>query len=121
MNQLAGQPEISIVMPCLNEIKTLPACIKKAQETIHNLNLAGEVIIADNGSTDGSQNLAESLGARVVNVPVRGYGAALIWAFEPPKGIILSWAIPMIPMIFEKLKLWLKNWSWVTNFVWELV
>jgi glycosyltransferase involved in cell wall biosynthesis len=86
MNQLASQPEISIVMPCLNEIKTLPACIKKAQETIHNLNLPGEVIIADNGSTDGSQDLAESLGARVVNVPVRGYGAALIWGIRAAKG-----------------------------------
>ncbi|MFM7437512.1 MAG: glycosyltransferase family 2 protein, partial [Snowella sp.] len=73
-------------MPCLNEIKTLPACIKKAQETINNLNLPGEVIIADNGSTDGSQDLAESLGARVVNVPVRGYGAALIWGIRAAKG-----------------------------------
>jgi glycosyltransferase involved in cell wall biosynthesis len=73
-------------MPCLNEFKTLPACIKKAQEAIKNLGLPGEIIIADNGSTDGSQELAESLGARVVDVPVRGYGAALIWGIRAAKG-----------------------------------
>ena len=78
--------EISILMPCLNEFKTLPACIKKAQEAIKNLGLPGEIIIADNGSTDGSQELAESLGARVVDVPVRGYGAALIWGIRAAKG-----------------------------------
>ena len=78
--------EISIIMPCLNEFKTLPACITKAKEAIKNLGLPGEIIIADNGSTDGSQELAESLGARVVDVPVRGYGAALIWGIRAAKG-----------------------------------
>lgn len=86
MNQTVGQPVISIVMPCLNEIKTLPACIEKAKEAIRNLNLPGEVIIADNGSTDGSQELAASLGAKVVDVPVRGYGAALIWGIRAARG-----------------------------------
>lgn len=79
-------PDVSVVMPCLNEYKTLPQCIAKAQEMIAQLELFGEVVVADNGSTDGSQNLAQSLGARVVDVPVRGYGAALIWGIRAAKG-----------------------------------
>ncbi len=69
--------ELSIVMPCLNEAETLGVCIEKANRFLAQSSVAGEVVIADNGSTDGSQRIAESLGARVVAVPVRGYGAAL--------------------------------------------
>lgn len=69
--------EVSVVMPCLNEAETLAACIEKAQRALRESGLAGEVIVADNGSTDGSQQIAESLSARVVNVSARGYGAAL--------------------------------------------
>jgi glycosyltransferase involved in cell wall biosynthesis len=64
-------------MPCLNEAETLRACISKAQQSIEKLGLSGEVLVADNGSTDGSQALAESLGARVVSVAEKGYGSAL--------------------------------------------
>ena len=69
--------EISVVMPCLNESETLATCIGKAQEAMARLGLRGEVIVADNGSTDGSQQIAADLGARVVPVAMRGYGAAL--------------------------------------------
>ncbi len=69
--------ELSIVMPCLNEAMTLPACIKKARTFLQASGIDGEIIVADNGSTDGSQRLAMELGARVVDVPVKGYGAAL--------------------------------------------
>jgi glycosyltransferase involved in cell wall biosynthesis len=78
--------EISIVMPCLNEWQTLAACIGKAHTAIETLGMSGEVVVADNGSTDGSQELARSLGARVVDVPVRGYGAALIWGIRSARG-----------------------------------
>jgi glycosyltransferase involved in cell wall biosynthesis len=78
--------DISIVMPCLNELQTLAACIGKARTAIETLGLSGEVVVADNGSTDGSQDLARSLGARVVDVPVRGYGAALIWGIRSARG-----------------------------------
>ena len=69
--------ELSIVMPCLNEAETLATCITKANRFLATSGVAGEVVIADNGSTDGSQEIARSLGARVVDVPARGYGAAL--------------------------------------------
>ena len=69
--------EVSIVMPCLNEAETLATCIKKAQGYLLEHNISGEVIIAENGSVDGSQQIARSLNARVINVPIKGYGSAL--------------------------------------------
>ena len=74
--------ELSIVMPCLNEVRTLESCIRKAQGFLERHGVSGEVIVADNGSTDGSQVLATSLGARVVPAPRRGYGAALRAGFD---------------------------------------
>ncbi|MEY2944085.1 MAG: hypothetical protein RLY97_2099 [Pseudomonadota bacterium] len=77
-----GTPDVSIIMPCLNELDSLPHCIANAKSALAEMalqfGLSGEVVIADNGSTDGSQALAERLGARVVAVARRGYGAALI-------------------------------------------
>lgn len=78
--------ELSVVMPCLNEAETLASCIGKAQRALDGAGIAGEIIVADNGSTDGSQALSESLGARVVSVPVRGYGAALMGGIEVARG-----------------------------------
>jgi glycosyltransferase involved in cell wall biosynthesis len=81
--QAAGQPsaesdlELSILMPCLNESQSIAACVLKAQEFLQREGVRGEVVVADNGSTDGSQAIAENLGARVVPVASRGYGAAL--------------------------------------------
>lgn len=72
-----GAVELSIVMPCLNEAETLERCIRKAQAFLSTHGLSGEVIIADNGSTDGSTDIAVACGARIVRVPVRGYGAAI--------------------------------------------
>lgn len=73
-------------MPCLNEAETLGVCIKKAQSFIAQSKIEGEIVIADNGSTDGSIEIAESLGVRVVHVPVRGYGAALQQGIEAANG-----------------------------------
>lgn len=72
-----GAVEISVVMPCLNEAETLGACIEKAQRALRESGIAGEVIVADNGSSDGSVEIAERLGARVVKVDAKGYGNAL--------------------------------------------
>jgi hypothetical protein len=73
-------------MPCLNEAETLAICIRKALACIDRLGLNAEVLIADNGSTDGSQEIATNEGARVVDVPVRGYGAALFYGIKGARG-----------------------------------
>jgi glycosyltransferase involved in cell wall biosynthesis len=78
--------ELSVVMPCLNEARTLETVIRKAQQSIDELGLRGEVIVADNGSTDGSQDIAERMGARVVDVPAKGYGSALIGGITAARG-----------------------------------
>lgn len=78
--------ELSIVMPCLNEVKTLPACIKKALRFLEESGIEGEVLVADNGSTDGSLLIAREFSARVVNVPMPGYGAALSAGIHEAKG-----------------------------------
>ena len=78
--------ELTILMPCLNEAETLETCIKKAQNFLRENNVNGEVLIADNGSTDGSREIAVKAGARVVPIEQRGYGAALIGGCEAAKG-----------------------------------
>lgn len=78
--------ELSIVMPCLNEAETLAICIEKAKNSIKQLGLEGEVIIADNGSTDGSVEIALNAGARVVHVTEKGYGNALLGGITAAQG-----------------------------------
>lgn len=80
------KPELSVVMPCLNEAETLAICIQKAQGFFERERVIGEVVIADNGSTDGSQQIASDLGARVVPVPAKGYGNALIGGITAAEG-----------------------------------
>jgi glycosyltransferase involved in cell wall biosynthesis len=81
-----GPVELSIVMPCLNEVRTLAACIRKARRFLDEHGVSGEIIVADNGSTDGSVDLASSLGVRVLSVSRRGYGAALKGGIEAARG-----------------------------------
>ncbi len=78
--------ELSILMPCLNEAETLEKCIRKAQAYLKQSGVKGEIVIGDNGSTDGSQEIATRCGARVVKIPVRGYGAALYGAAQAARG-----------------------------------
>lgn len=75
---MSGEIELTILMPCLNEAETLAICIEKAKSFLSKYNISGEVLIADNGSTDGSQQIAKDHGARVIDIPERGYGSALI-------------------------------------------
>jgi hypothetical protein len=79
-------PEVSVLMPCLNESSTLGTCIRKAVATMERLGIRGEVIVADNGSTDGSHSIAAELGARVVPVQTRGYGSALRGGIAAARG-----------------------------------
>jgi glycosyltransferase involved in cell wall biosynthesis len=78
--------ELSVVLPCLNEAETLQICIAKTQETMRASNICGEVIVADNGSTDGSQRIALECGARLVNVKQKGYGSALRGGIAAARG-----------------------------------
>jgi glycosyltransferase involved in cell wall biosynthesis len=104
--------EVSIVMPCLNEKQTIGQCIRRAKKLLDDNRITGEILISDNGSTDGSQDIALSLGARVVECHVRGYGAALQFGIENSQGNFIlmgdsddsyhfSEAFPMIEKLRE--------------------
>ena len=82
----ATLPEVSIVLPCLNEADTVGTCIAKAMSALHDAHICGEVIVADNGSTDGSQMISMEQGARVVDVKARGYGEALKGGIAAARG-----------------------------------
>lgn len=110
MNENRSEIEVSIVMPCLNEEETIGQCIKRAKKLLDDNGINGEILISDNGSTDGSQEIALSLGARVVECSVRGYGAALQFGIENSRGKFIlmgdsddsyyfSEALPMIEQL----------------------
>jgi glycosyltransferase involved in cell wall biosynthesis len=103
--------ELSVVMPCLNEAETLAACIRKAQRALREGNISGEIIVADNGSTDGSPEIAKQLGARVVDVSSKGYGSALMGGIRAASGryVVMgdaddSYDFGHIPRFLEKLR-----------------
>lgn len=106
-----GLVEVSVVMPCLNEVDTLETCIKKAQYALSQNNISGEIVIADNGSTDGSLETASRMGARVILVEAKGYGNALMGGISAAQGkyIIMgdaddSYDFLEIPRFVEKLR-----------------
>ena len=103
--------ELSVVMPCLNEADTLATCIDKAKKAISDAGIDAEIIVADNGSTDGSQEIAERHGARVIPVTDRGYGAALMGGINAARGryVIMgdaddSYDFAEIPRFVAKLR-----------------
>lgn len=79
-------PELSVVIPCLNEAETLEIVVREAREALDRSKISGEIIVADNGSTDGSQDIARRAGARVVPVPAKGYGSALMGGIAGSRG-----------------------------------
>lgn len=87
-----SDPEVSIVIPCLNEVKTLPLVIAAATNGLARAGVSGEIIVSDNGSTDGSQNVAVSLGARVVQAEEKGYGSALQMGIRAASGQYIIFA-----------------------------
>lgn len=104
-------PEFSIILPCLNESKTLPVCIARAKAFIQKHRLSAEILVGDNGSTDGSQKIARGLGAKVVPVSRRGYGAAILGACAAARGRYLimgdaddSYHFDEIAPLVEKLR-----------------
>src|SRR3981189_3428880 len=81
-----GRIAISAVMPCLNEARTIGICVEKAKQAFARLGMVGEVVVADNGSTDGSAEIARAAGARVVSQPVKGYRPAPQAGIEAARG-----------------------------------
>jgi len=107
----AGTLELTVVMPCLNEADTLGICIEKAQRAMREHNIVGEVVVADNGSTDQSREIARDLGARVVDVQEKGYGSALMGGIEAARGTFIimgdaddSYDFLEIPKFVDKLR-----------------
>jgi len=103
--------ELSVVIPCLNEADTLEVCIRKAQEALRQHDIAGEIIVADNGSADASRDIALRMGARVVDVEARGYGAALMGGIAAARGKFVvmgdaddSYDFRAIPEFLAKLR-----------------
>ena len=103
--------DLSVVIPCLNESETIGICIKKAKYQIKKLKLKGEIIISDNGSTDGSEKIARKLGAKVFNCKIKGYGSAVINGIKKSKGkfIIIadadnSYNLNDIPKFYKKIQ-----------------
>jgi glycosyltransferase involved in cell wall biosynthesis len=86
MNRAQDELELSVVIPCLNEALTIGACVQRAVAAISQHGIAGEVVVSDNGSNDGSIEIAAAAGARVISCPTRGYGAALAWGFRHARG-----------------------------------
>src|ERR1051325_3495593 len=111
VNAPLPEGELSIVIPCLNEADTIGICIAKAQQVLHEHHIDGEVIIADNGSTDGSLEIAAKHGARIVQVEEKGYGHALMGGIASArcKFIVMgdaddSYDFREIPKFLEKLR-----------------
>ena len=103
--------ELSVVIPCLNEADTIAACVQKARDAMESAGIQGEVVVADNGSDDGSRALAEGAGARIVPVAQRGYGAALMGGIEAARGRFvlmgdgdLSYDFGEAPRFVERLR-----------------
>ena len=108
---MSAELELSVVFPCLDEAETIAECVKQAKTVMEEANIVGEVVVADNGSTDGSQEIATKEGGRVVPVEDKGYGNALFGGFSAAKGkyIIhldsdLSYPIAEIPKYVEELR-----------------
>lgn len=110
-DQADPPPEVSVVMPCLNEADTVAVCVQKALRALKEYDITGEVIVADNGSTDGSAELAAASGARVVSVTERGYGHALMGGIAAARGryVVMgdaddSYDFGEVPRFVERLR-----------------
>jgi hypothetical protein len=103
--------ELSVVIPCLNEARTIGECVSTALATMSRHGIAGEVVVSDNGSDDGSREIAVAAGARVVKCPTRGYGAALSWGFAQARGRFVlmadgdqSYDLSLLPAFIERAR-----------------
>ncbi len=114
------EPDVSIVIPCLNEAKTIGAVVRQANNAFSGKTLRVEIIVSDNGSTDGSQTLAREAGASVIVVALRGYGAALQAGFAAARAPVILLAMRMGRMTLVVRPRWsiafslpMPPWPWV--------
>ena len=101
--------ELTILMPCLNEAETVATCVRKARSFLERTGIEGEVLVADNGSSDGSQELARDAGARVVQIAQRGYGSALLGGISAAGGRFVIMADADDSYDFSRLDLFLDS------------
>ena len=111
------EPQVSIVIPCLNEARTIGLCVAKAWKALEGAGVDGEVIVADNGSTDGSAQLAEAAGARVVHVLQAGYGAAIQGGVKASQGTFIIMADGDDSYNFLEIKPFIDAWQQGSAFV----
>lgn len=109
--EVAEPLELSVVIPCLNEAQTIAVCIERALRAMADHGILGEVVVSDNGSTDGSIEISTAAGARVVSCPTRGYGAALQWGFTQARGRYLimgdadqSYDFSLVPRFMDEAR-----------------
>src|SRR4051794_20138437 len=107
--QPAGSPLVSVVIPCLNEAENIEYCVKAALRVLEENQLSGEVIVADNGSDDGSAALAEAAGATVVHEPRRGYGRAYLAGFAAARGEYIVMIDADLTYDFEEIPRFVKE------------
>lgn len=116
-DQSIPAPEISVVIPCLNEALSIADCIDTAISAFRTLGIDGEVVVSDNGSTDGSIEIAKQHGARVVHTPVKGYGAALRKGIEEARGAFIILGDADGSHDFREIDRFIAKWREGYNFV----
>src|SRR5205085_7966448 len=102
--------DVSVVIPCLNEARSIAICVDKAMAAFARASIRGEVVVSDNGSTDGSIELAEKHGARVVHATVKGYGRALRKGIEEARGTFIVMGDADDSYDFSELDRFVDKW-----------
>src|SRR5213078_3309600 len=109
--------EVSVVIPCLNEANSLAYCVDKARKVLQEAGLSGEVVVSDNGSTDGSIEIAEEHGARVVHATIRGYGNALRKGINEARGEFIIMGDADDSYDFTEVPKFVEKWRSGSEFV----
>jgi len=115
--EAVSSPEVSVVIPCLNEVRSIAACVDKAVQAFQSAGIRGEVVVADNGSTDGSQDIATEHGARVISVEIKGYGSALRGGIAEARGAFIILGDADGSHDFSEIPRFVEKWRAGNDFV----